>query len=51
MAKECRSKNKDKLSTNKISILGYTKDIKELTVKLEYIYLKDKLLFSISKLS
>ena len=49
MTKEYRSKNKDKLSTNKIPILKYIKDIKELAVKLKYTYLKDKLLFSISK--
>ena len=51
MARECHSKGKDKPSTNKISILGYTKDIKELTIKLKYTYFKDKLLSSISKLS
>ena len=51
MAKKCCSKNKDKSSINKISILEYTKNIEKLTIKLRHTYLKDKLLFSISKLS
>ena len=51
MAKEYYSKNKGKLSINKIPILECTKDIKELTIKLRYTYLKDKLLSFIFKLS
>ena len=48
MAKKCCFKIKNKIFLNKIPILNYIKDIKELAVELKYTYLKDKSSFFLS---